>query len=1088
MNNHNRNINNKNNNWWGNSIQRVHSSSWGWGTVLAATAGHTSQGEEGLGRNQGSSSASNSCPANVGAVNTSQGHANAFSSSKTALSVSSSAVESTETTTEQNSRSQTSLASTFVSSGGESTSTDDVNASVTDSDSDSDNNVDSFEPLPLRIGKFQQGIYNKPIVLIGCGGAGDELNRLASSIVTNLGTDSSSSSKARSILMDMEEESSASSLSQSNNNNNNNNNNNKKRGGIIPTTGSNARGTWVLSHSDIQPLLSSDSSNKKHQLDKSSVVVLDFDAPSFQVEEGKNSKKLTQHLTNLAKALYEDEGLLAIYVNVHPNESNMSRAGKERKIELESAVFDKYSDYEICIKSEGLDATTVMAQKLILAKNSHSSSPENNDHPDVTASNHDHTPNGNSSSSSVPANTGESNSSSHDIDMLTDPFTRMLTWDTDDKLALLQSISESQWAAWDDIEWQLQRLLARAFLPPATPGDKTSINSAHHTMGQNAFFLSLSFPDVDETKPYVEAMCKDVDAMEFRADLLTCRDDRFETLYSLQKIRTMCRPHALRAPALPFHGTVIDDSLPVVFTVRTEHQAGTYPDDDEGIENMYDLLNLGLRAGVEVLDVESAWDENRRDSLLKEVESKYTSQVLGSHHVVGKRVTTEEAVTLFNQCSLQGRAHGSKVVLSIDSDEDDHQAIDASNIAHLMAHKNHQPDIPHVSLILGEVGQFSRVINIPFTPVTHESLPFVAAPGQMTASELMATRLLMDIVPPKKFAILGHKISYSVSPAMHNAAFKATNLPHSYSLVDMPDVQELIESDLWNDENFGGMSVTIPHKQNIIPHLDTLTEAAETIGAVNTIIVQEGQESFDGSTKRILLGDNTDWKGIYNPISRKLGISPIPPLSEGKEAEVSDSFDSDVVGVALILGGGGTARAAAYAANKLGLKPVYYNRTPSKAVELVARFGGRVAGSLDGPDIVDPILEKFNKQENTFHEQKDNEEYPSVGEILEDINGEIHVVISTLPAAAEFTLPEWIIDQSSNGGKKPIIFDVNYKPYWTKLLYQAEQAGFDIVRGSEMLWEQGVGQFELWTERTAPYKVMKDVVLSNCIPKEDEED
>jgi shikimate 5-dehydrogenase len=57
---------------------------------------------------------------------------------------------------------------------------------------------------------------------------------------------------------------------------------------------------------------------------------------------------------------------------------------------------------------------------------------------------------------------------------------------------------------------------------------------------------------------------------------------------------------------------------------------------------------------------------------------------------------------------------------------------------------------------------------------------------------------------------------------------------------------------------------------------------------------------------------------------------------------------------------------------------------------------------------------------------------------------------------------------------------VNYKPYNTKLLQQAQSRGCYIVRGSEMLWEQGVGQFELWTGRTSPYSIMKKVVLSNC--------
>ena len=144
-------------------------------------------------------------------------------------------------------------------------------------------------------------------------------------------------------------------------------------------------------------------------------------------------------------------------------------------------------------------------------------------------------------------------------------------------------------------------------------------------------------------------------------------------------------------------------------------------------------------------------------------------------------------------------------------------------------------------------------------------------------------------------------------------------------------------------------------------------------------------------------------------------------------------------------------------ANRLGLEIVYYNRTPEKAAELVSAFGGSLASSLEA-DSGDECL----------------------GNLLE--GGSLKVVISTLPAAAEFELPSWILDDKT---KLPVIFDVNYKPYNTKLLLQSEAAGCTVVRGSEMLWEQGVGQFELWTGRTAPYAVMKSAVLKNCLPEEE---
>ena len=245
-----------------------------------------------------------------------------------------------------------------------------------------------------------------------------------------------------------------------------------------------------------------------------------------------------------------------------------------------------------------------------------------------------------------------------------------------------------------------------------------------------------------------------------------------------------------------------------------------------------------------------------------------------------------------------------------------------------------------------------------------------------------------------------------------------------------------MNSEFYQADNFGGTSVTIPHKQAIIPHVDVLTDAAKEIGSVNTVVARQEFDEETEEMKRILYGYNTDWRGIYNPLQRILGRAS---------------------GYALSLGAGGTARAAAYAADKLGLEKLYFNRTPEKARVLAESFGGTVVESLDDDGDLQEIL------------QNDGEK-------------QLKVVISTLPAAAEFVLPEWVVPS------KPVVFDVNYKPYYTKLLRQSEDAGLRVVRGSEMLWEQGVGQFELWMDRTAPYKVMKDIVLKNCLPEPEDKE
>lgn len=220
-----------------------------------------------------------------------------------------------------------------------------------------------------------------------------------------------------------------------------------------------------------------------------------------------------------------------------------------------------------------------------------------------------------------------------------------------------------------------------------------------------------------------------------------------------------------------------------------------------------------------------------------------------------------------------------------------------------------------------------------------------------------------------------------------------------------------------------------------MPHLQKITTSAKEIGAVNTIMVD------DSGDERVLTGDNTDWIGIYEPIKRYLR--------------------SDEGGVALILGAGGTARAAAYAAKKLNLLPIYYNRTPAKAQQLVLSFGGILLS-----EISEESLESIVKE-----------------------HGKIQAVISTLPAAAEFEFEDWFFTETLKGNSsKPVVLDVNYKPYNTPLLIQCQAKGCRIVRGSEMLWEQGVQQFERWVERRAPYKIMKDVVLKNCFPKVEDGD
>lgn len=160
-----------------------------------------------------------------------------------------------------------------------------------------------------------------------------------------------------------------------------------------------------------------------------------------------------------------------------------------------------------------------------------------------------------------------------------------------------------------------------------------------------------------------------------------------------------------------------------------------------------------------------------------------------------------------------------------------------------------------------------------------------------------------------EFYIFGTPVTMSPSPCIHTAGFRANGFPHRYTHCDSDDPAYVIK--LCREPACGGGSVTIPLKESVIPELDTLSDVARKIGAVNTIT-----KLRDGS----LFGDNTDWLGIKT----------------GLEARRS----ADAASVGLICGAGGTARAACHALQQMGVGHVLIlnPRTPSRADAVAAEF------------------------------------------------------------------------------------------------------------------------------------------------------
>lgn len=163
----------------------------------------------------------------------------------------------------------------------------------------------------------------------------------------------------------------------------------------------------------------------------------------------------------------------------------------------------------------------------------------------------------------------------------------------------------------------------------------------------------------------------------------------------------------------------------------------------------------------------------------------------------------------------------------------------------------------------------------------------------------------------KLCAIIGNPIEHSLSPLVHNAAFEHLGLDYVFVAFRVEQLKEAVKGIA--ALGFKGVSVTIPHKTEVMDYLDEIEPVARRIGAVNTIVNRDGS----------LIGYNTDWSGAMKALEDKIALP-------GKTA--------------VVLGAGGAARAIAFGLKEKGADPVVLNRTISRAEALASgiqcRFGG----------------------------------------------------------------------------------------------------------------------------------------------------
>ncbi|KAJ6447913.1 EPSP synthase-domain-containing protein, partial [Mycena vitilis] len=524
--------------------------------------------------------------------------------------------------------------------------------------------------------------------------------------------------------------------------------------------------------------------------------------------------------------------------------------------------------------------------------------------------------------------------------------------------------------------------------------------------GKRSYFLALTFPDITPALNHIDDLTQGVDALELRVDLLNDLTSFGSSIPSVSYVKDQIA--ALRRST----------SLPLIFTIRTVSQGGAFPDDAE--KEAFELLKLALALGVEYLDVEISLPE----SMIRELISrKGHSNIIASWHDWSGNMKWDGPAVKEKYAIADGVGDIIKIIGRADTLRDNFTLYD------FVQEVNSKPDAkPIIAINMGSEGQMSRILNPTFSPVSHPRLPTKSAPGQLSFVEIQRALHLIGQLPAQRFVLFGNPIAHSMSPTLHNTGFEALGLPHSYGLQETAEVGLEVKATITSPD-FGGASVTIPFKLDVIPLLDKLSPAAEAIGAVNTIIPVR----TDG-TNRILYGDNTDWLGIRRCVQSRVHAGSIH--------------------AALVIGAGGTARAAIYALHSLGAKTIYlFNRTRSRAQTLADAF----------PHAHIEVLDNLN-------------EWP---------NGTVppNVIVSTVPANATTTsdTPDAVQLSSSlflYRDGPAVVIDMAYKPAETPLLALAKEAGdnWAPVRGLDVLLEQGYVQFELWTGRVCPKKVVAERV------------
>lgn len=452
-----------------------------------------------------------------------------------------------------------------------------------------------------------------------------------------------------------------------------------------------------------------------------------------------------------------------------------------------------------------------------------------------------------------------------------------------------------------------------------------------------------------------------------------------------------------------------ESAKPLLLTYRPANQGG-HADDDLAQRVLFWKELIGNPS----IDRASAWFDLEAD-LISELDIPASNKIVSIHDFSG---TPDEIDAIFD-----GLGNNGEIVKIAVQTGDITDCIPVWKLIERARSQNKKV----IPIAMREAGKWTRILGLAHGAfMTYASLESGSetAPGQISAKDLIETYRVKELDENTRvFGIIGDPVSQSLSLYMHNSAFASRRINAVFIPFLVRDLDGFIRRMIRPETSevgldFGGLSVTMPHKQAIMKHLDEIDETARLIGAVNTVKIDGGK----------LIGYNTDAHGFITPLKQAFG-----DLSDARVA---------------VFGAGGAARACVFALQQEGANVTLFARNRQKAGVLADEF-------------------KINVRELTTDHKPLTTDFSA-----------FDIVVNATPFGMKGELEDKTLFTADELAGVKFVYDLVTMPADTPIIREAKKTGNPAIGGLEMLVAQGAEQFRIWTGENAPADEMKAALTS----------